>query len=99
MARQPFVWEAQVRREILEEEIAQIRDLPYSLWRDMVGAPMARTTTARDGRAYRITLAADWARRNSTDIRVTLTLRPTRWSFIRALRNGFVISADGILRA
>src|SRR5687768_1296 len=40
LRRDPFAWEVQVRREVLDEELARLRELPYSLWRGMLGREM-----------------------------------------------------------
>jgi hypothetical protein len=95
MARQPFVWEGQVRREILDQELAQVSDLPYSLWRNMIGAPMARPVVGRDGRPYRLRLEAHWVRRDASPIRVSLSVKRAGWSLGRSARLSFVVSDDG----
>lgn len=79
MAKQPFVWEVHVRRELLEDELKQLRDLPYSLWRDIVGHPRTKTVVGRDGRSYTLRLDAEWAQPGSDDIQVTVTLRGPGW--------------------
>ena len=75
MARTPFVWETQIRREVLEDELAKLRELPYSLWREVIAAPLQRTETGRDDRPYRLTVTAQWAERGSELIRVTVRLQ------------------------
>ena len=39
MARGPLMFEAQVRRQLIEEELEKLREVPHSLWRDVVGQP------------------------------------------------------------
>ncbi len=94
MSRQRFVWEIHLRREALDDELARLRDLPYSVWRDLINSPMSRTLTARDGTAYRVDLSADWVYQGSTDIRVMLTLRPLRGWRRRPLSESFVITPE-----
>jgi hypothetical protein len=74
VARQPFVWQVHVRREMVEDEIAQLRDLPYGLWQEAIGSPMTKVITGRDNRNYTIKVTAGWNGRGSEDIRVTVTL-------------------------
>ena len=87
-----------VPAELLQRELEQICELPYSMWRDMIGAPMARTVTGSDGRAYAITIDAAWGQNDAGDIQVTLTLRPTTRGFAKPFRQCFVISKDGHLQ-
>ena len=37
MTRSPSSWQAQVRRELIDEELERLREVPHSLWRDVVG--------------------------------------------------------------
>jgi hypothetical protein len=93
MFRTPFVWEVQVRREALEDEVIQLRELPYSLWRELLGQPMAKRTTGRDRRQYRVKTIAEWATRGSENIRVTAILETTALRR-RLLCQSFVITPD-----
>lgn len=79
MARQPFVWEIHVLHEVVEDEIAQLRELPYSMWQEIVDAPMTKTVTARDSKPYKLTLEATWMRPSSENIRVAVTLKGSGW--------------------
>ena len=99
MSRNPFVWEIQVRREVLDEEMARLREVPYSLWRDMMRAPVSKVVKGRDNRPYLVRVTADYAPDGSEDIRVTLSL--TRASILRraVLRQTFVITKDNTFRA
>lgn len=93
MSRPPFVWEVQVRREVLEDELAKLRELPHSLWREVIASPLARGVTGRDGKPYRLKVTAAWAERGSEDIRVSVTLQSS--ALRRSLLNeSFVITAD-----
>lgn len=96
MPRDPFVWEVQVRREVLEEEVAKLRELPYSLWREMLSREMTKSATGRDNRPYRVRVTAQWARKGSEDIRVTAILQSP--GLRRSLmRHGFVITPENRL--
>ena len=89
--RNPFVWEVQVRREVLDDEWAELRNLPYSIWRDIVtSGPMAKTVEGRDGRTYRVVVTAQWDR--GSDVRVTLALTRPRGFRRRLLRQTFVVT-------
>ncbi len=74
MPRQPFVWEIQVRRELLDDEIARLRAVPYLVWSDAIGLRRSRAVVGRDQKTYTLTVIADWARKGSDGIAVTLTL-------------------------
>jgi len=91
MPRPPFVWEVHVRQEVLEDEVEKLRELPYTLWREVVRTPMTRVVAGRDGRTYRLDVRAAYTAGGGEDIRVTVSLRS---SVLRRhlLRSGFVIS-------
>lgn len=93
MFRSPFVWEIQVRRELLEDEIGRLQELPYSLWREMIGRAMVKTAKARDAKTYRIRTTATWAASGGEDIRVVATLE-TAGLHRRLMRQSFVIMPD-----
>jgi hypothetical protein len=89
MARQPFVWEVHVRREMVQDELERLRQVPYAVWQQMIGMPQVKTITGRDERTYTMTVTATWASGNHDDIRVTATLAgsglrraPVRESFV-----------------
>ena len=94
MSRNPFVWEIQVRREVLDEEFARLREVSYSLWRDVMHAPISKVVKGRDNKPYLVRVSADYAPDGSEDIRVTLSL--TRASGLRRalMRQTFVITKE-----
>jgi len=97
MPRPPFVWEVHVRQEVLEDEVEKLRELPHTVWREVVRTPMTRVVSGRDGRTYRLDVRAAFVG-GSDDIRVTVSLR----SFLlrrRLLRSAFVITSDNQLVA
>ncbi len=89
----PSAWEIEVRRELLEDEIGRLQQLPYSLWREVIGRAMVKTAKARDGRSYRIRTTATWAASGSEDIRVVVTLEAAPLHR-RLMRQRFVISPE-----
>ena len=91
MFRGPFVRQVQLRRELIEEELTKLRELPYSLWRDMLGQTLRKTSKARDNRAYRVRTTADFAFPGSENIRVTVALESGAIGR-RLLSQSFVIS-------
>jgi hypothetical protein len=93
LRRDPFAWEVQVRREVLDEELAHLRELPYSLWRGMIGREKTKSATGRDGRAYRLKVTAAWAGRDSEDVRVTVTLEKPGLRK-QPIQQAFVITPD-----
>lgn len=97
MPKTPFVWEVHVRRELIEDELLRLRDLPYSLWRDLVGKSRMKTVVGRDNKTYRLLLRADWVHPGSEDIQVTVSLRGPGWR--RAtLTERFVITPENQFR-
>ena len=96
MPRDPFVWEVQVRREVLEQEVAKLRELPYGLWREMLSRQMTKSATGRDNRPYRVRVTAAWAHQGSEDIRVTAILQ-TPGLGRSLMRQGFVITPENRL--
>jgi hypothetical protein len=93
MTRSPFVWDTHMRREVLDEEIEKLQELPYSIWAGLIGAPFSRPLSGRDGRAYRLSVRAAWAASGSRDVRVVVTLQSARLRR-RLLRSSFVITPD-----
>jgi hypothetical protein len=91
MPRSPFVWEVHVRREVLDDEVEKLRELPYTIWREIVKTPMTRAVVGRDGRNYRLRVRAAYD--GAEDIRVSVWLLSSRLRR-RLLRSGFVISPD-----
>ncbi|HWP99406.1 MAG TPA: hypothetical protein VNK92_02935 [Vicinamibacterales bacterium] len=92
MTRQPYVWEVQIRREILEDELAQLREIPYAIWRDAIGAVRSKAVTGRDGRAYTVTVSA--VSSGDDRIRVEVCVEGSRLRRDR-VSAGFVVAADG----
>ncbi len=97
MLRSLFVWEVQVRREVLEDEIARLRELPYSLWHDVIGRQVCKTARGRDDRTYRIRVTPEWAQTGFEDIRVIVALE-TPALHRRLMRQSFVITPDNQFR-
>jgi hypothetical protein len=98
MSRNPFVWEVQVRREVLDDEMGSLRDVPYSLWRDIVKAPISKVVKARDNKPYRLRVTAEFAPDGSEDILITLSL--ARASILRRglMRQTFTITRENTFR-
>jgi hypothetical protein len=98
MSRNPFAWEIQVRREVLDDEMARLRDIPYSLWRNVLEKPISKMVTARDNKPYLLRVTADLAQDGSEDIQVTLSLG--RASIIRRglMRQAFTITRENTFR-
>lgn len=98
MSRNPFVWEVQVRREVLDDELARLREVPYSLWRDVMRVPISKVVKGRDNKPYLVRVTADYAPDGSEDIRVTLSL--ARASILRRglMRQTFVITKENTFR-
>lgn len=97
MARNPFVWEVQVRREVLDEETARLRELPYTVWREMLSRPVTKNATGRDNRPYRLRVTAAWEAGGSGDIRVSVALE-TPGLRRSLMRQSFVITPDHRVR-
>ena len=98
MSRNPFVWEVQVRREVLDDEMGRLRDVPYSLWRDVIKAPISKVVKARDNKPYLLRVTAEFAPDASEDILITLSL--ARASMLRRglMRQTFTITRENTFR-
>src|SRR5688572_28532711 len=97
MSRNPFVWEIQVRREVLDDELARLREVPYSLWRDVIRAPISKMVTGHDNKPYLMRVTADYAD-GSEDIRVTLSLARTSILRRAVTRQTFIITKENTVR-
>ena len=94
----PFLWEAQARRDVLDEEWSQLRDLPYIVWRAIVlGGPISKVVTGSDQRAYRVVVSAEWDQ--GSDVRVTLVLTQPTGLRRRLLRQTFVMTPTNRVHA
>ena len=99
MARStPFVWQIQVRREVLDDEMVRLRGLPYTLWKDMLGQSISKSVTGRDEKTYRVTVTAEPLPGPSGDIRISLSLARDTLLRRRLLRQEFVITPDNEFR-
>src|SRR5687768_396414 len=78
MLRNPFVWEIQVRREVLDEEMARLRGIPCGLWRDILEKPISKVVNRRDDKPYLVRVTAELSHDSSGDIHVTMTLAQDR---------------------
>jgi hypothetical protein len=94
----PFVWETQVRREVMDDEMVRLREVPYSLWRQVVIAPIKKIVTARDNKQYLLRVAAEHLR-DSPDIRVTMSLANTGLLRRNLMRQTFIITPDNRFKA
>ena len=98
MSRNPFVWQVQVRREVLDDEMARLHELPYAVWRDVRNKAVTKTVKGRDDRFYRLTVTADFVE-GTQDIRVTVSLSKTGLLLRRGIiRQHFVITPDNEFR-
>ncbi|MDP6582643.1 MAG: hypothetical protein QF681_18475 [Vicinamibacterales bacterium] len=74
-------------RTALDQAIAELRDLPYSFWRQMATDESSFTKPLSE-HPGRLEIAAGW-HPGTEDIRVTISLKR---SWRRALRDGFTIT-------
>ena len=98
MSRNPFVWEIQVRREVLDDEMARLREIPYSVWQEILEKPISKIVTARDDKPYLLRVSAELSPDGSGDIRVSMSLARAR-AFRRGLmRQTFTITRENTFR-
>ena len=90
--RNPFVWHAQMRREMLDEELSRLKDVPYSTWQKVVAAPIRKRLTARDGKTYTLEVTARPVHRD--EILVTLSLASGGLIRRGLMRQTFTITPD-----
>ena len=98
MHRNPFVWEVQVRREVLDDEMARLREVPYTMWRAMLKEPVTKIVSGRDNKPYRLRVSAELLDDGSEDIRVTMSLARASLLPRRLMRQSFVITANNTYR-
>lgn len=89
--------EVQARRELLETELAELRGLPYSIWRDVVGRSLCKSAVGRNERRYRLSVRPSWAVAGSRDVRITVALE-TAGLRRQLLQQSFVITPGNQLR-
>jgi hypothetical protein len=94
----PFVWQIQVRREVLDEEMARLRNLPYTFWKDLVGGSISKSVMGRDNKTYRVTVTPEPLAGTDGDIRISLSLARDALFRRRLLRQEFVITRDNEFR-
>jgi len=80
-------------RTALDHAIAELRDLPYSVWREAV-TDRSSCTRPVPGGGSRLDIEADW-HKGTDDIHVTITL--TR-GWRRGLTDGFTITPTNDFR-
>ena len=98
MSRNPFVWEIQVRREVLDDDMARLREVPYSLWKDVLEKPISKIVKARDNKPYLLRVTADLSPDGSGDIRVTMSLARPRIIRRGLMRQTFTITRENTFR-
>jgi hypothetical protein len=91
MSRNPFVWEVQVRREVLDDEMSRLHELPYAVWRDVTSQPVSKVVKGRDNRPYRLTLTADFVD-GTNDIRVTVSISKPGLLRRGLIRQDFIVT-------
>jgi len=81
------------RRTILDDELEQLRELPYSHWRALVGSSKTKTLVGTDGQTYRVVVMPAWHAPRSSDVQVRITVRRTGWIASARLDGSFVATA------
>src|SRR3954471_11326930 len=94
MSRNPFVWEIQVRRKVLDDEMARLREVPYSLWQEFLKQPFSKVVTARDNKPYVLRVTAELSPDGSGDIRVSMSLARGRLFRRGLIRQTFTITRE-----
>ena len=94
----PFVWQIQVRREVLDDEVARLRGLPYAFWKGLLGGTISKSLMGRDNKTYRVTVTPEALPGTSGDIRISLSLAREALFRRRLLRQEFVITKNNEFR-
>jgi hypothetical protein len=94
--KNPLVPAVEVHSQLLQAELAELRGLPYCIWRDVVGRAIRKHALGRDDRRYHLSVTPCWAE-GSRDVRVTVSLE-TRSLHRPLMRRSFVITPDNQLR-
>jgi hypothetical protein len=97
MPRNPFSWEIRVRREVLDDEMIRLRQIPYALWQDVVKTPISKLVTAR---RQGVPVACDGRLHDgrTEDIRVTMSLARTTLLRRGLISQTFVITRENTIR-
>jgi hypothetical protein len=95
--KNPVVSPAEAHSELLKAELAELRGLPYCIWRDVIGRAICKDALGRDDRRYRLSVTPSWALDGSRDVRVTVSLE-TRSLHRPLMCRSFVITPDNQLR-
>jgi hypothetical protein len=95
--RNPTFSDPQIQWELLQAELAELRGLPYCIWRDVVGRAICKHALGRDERRYRLSVTPSWTLDGTKDVRVTVSLE-TRSLHRLLIRRSFVITPDNQLR-
>lgn len=98
MRTPPFVWEIQVRREVLDDEMARLREIPYSLWQDILKKPISKVVNARDNKPYLLRVTAELSPDGSGDIHVSMSLARARLIRRGLMRQAFTITRENTFR-
>ena len=98
MSRNPFVWEIQVRREVLDDEMARLREIPYSVWKDVLKKPISKIVNGRDNNPYVLRVTAELSPDGSGDIRVSMSLARDRMLRRGRMRQTFTITPENTFR-
>ena len=99
LSRNPFVWEIQVLREVLDDEMVRLREVPHSLWMDVIKKPISKVINARDNKPYLLRVTAELTPDGSGDIQVTMALARARMIRRGLMRQSFTITRENTFRA
>ena len=90
MGRDPFVWQVQLREDVVDDVLAELQRLPYAIVRELISSPQHKIVKARDDKKYAVTVTAELTAAGSEEIRVTVSL--THGWFGRTLTESFTVS-------
>jgi hypothetical protein len=98
LSRNPFVWEIQVLREVLDDEMVRLREVPHSLWMHVLKRPISKVINARDDKPYLLRVTAELTPDGSGDIEVTMALARARLIRRGLVRQTFTITRENTFR-
>ncbi len=83
-----------IASEILSEQIAELRTLPYAVLSSRIKTQDVREVVGRDGTTYQIEIDYVWDGRKGGDVRVIASIDDGGWSAFAPLTDDFIKSSN-----
>ena len=84
------MWKIKLRREVLDDALAELRHLPYAAVREIIQSPRRKTVKGRDQKDSQLSITAGCPAEGSGVIEVTFT--PKRGCFGSTMTEAFAVA-------